>query len=193
MTFRTRLPASFNMWPEHGGTAETVAPALNAGQSVIPRADVYALFELLFAIRDSSNVDLRESCPRYFLSRPSRGFFPTTRPSSKTRKTTSDWGLKPCRRTRFCGRRRFPAWPIWRWPITTPTSNRAEQHAGLVGSRSFRDARRLRRAVRVPLGKPVSAGAELLSGASGLPRPRLRGRIPTLGLAGYGDVDRALS
>ncbi len=47
-----------------------VAPALNAGQSVIPRADVYALFELLFAIRDSSNVDLRESCPRYFRELP---------------------------------------------------------------------------------------------------------------------------
>ena len=46
------------------------APALNAGRGVIPRADVYALFEMLFAIRDSANVDLRESCPRFFRELP---------------------------------------------------------------------------------------------------------------------------
>jgi hypothetical protein len=47
-----------------------MAPALNAGRDAIPRDDVYALFELLYAIRDSASLDLRESCPRYFRNLP---------------------------------------------------------------------------------------------------------------------------
>jgi len=47
-----------------------MAPALAAGQSVVPRADAYALWELLHAIRDSANIDLRESTPRFFKTFP---------------------------------------------------------------------------------------------------------------------------
>ena len=38
-----------------------VAPALLAGRAVISREDFYALFEMLHAIRDNLNIDLREN------------------------------------------------------------------------------------------------------------------------------------
>ncbi len=47
-----------------------IAPAIAAGRSVIPREDAYALWELLHAIRDGANIDLRESNPRFFRSFP---------------------------------------------------------------------------------------------------------------------------
>ncbi|MGD0497483.1 MAG: hypothetical protein ABSC23_03500 [Bryobacteraceae bacterium] len=47
-----------------------IAPALVGGRDAIPRDDAYALFELLYAIRDNAELDLRESCPRYFRSLP---------------------------------------------------------------------------------------------------------------------------
>jgi hypothetical protein len=45
-----------------------IAPALAAGRPLMPREDVYALWELLHAVRDNTNLDLRESCPRFFKS-----------------------------------------------------------------------------------------------------------------------------
>lgn len=47
-----------------------MAPALNAGRSVIPREDAFALWELLHAIRDNTNLDLRESCRKFFKEFP---------------------------------------------------------------------------------------------------------------------------
>jgi len=47
-----------------------IAPALAAGQTVVRRQDAYALWELLHAIRDSTNIDLRESCTHFFKSFP---------------------------------------------------------------------------------------------------------------------------
>lgn len=43
---------------------------LKAGRSVIPRDDAYPLLELLHAMRDSTNIELRESYPRYFKEFP---------------------------------------------------------------------------------------------------------------------------
>jgi hypothetical protein len=43
-----------------------MAPALAAGKSLVPREDAYALWELLHALRDSTNIDLRESTPPFF-------------------------------------------------------------------------------------------------------------------------------
>jgi hypothetical protein len=45
-------------------------PALRAGRSAIGREDAYPLFELLHAIRDNANLDLRESFPRFFKDYP---------------------------------------------------------------------------------------------------------------------------
>jgi len=47
-----------------------VAPALLGGRRVITREDAYPLWELLHALRDSTNIDLRESCPRFFKEFP---------------------------------------------------------------------------------------------------------------------------
>jgi hypothetical protein len=48
----------------------TTAPALARGQAVIAREDAYAFWEMLHAIRDSTNIDLREGAPQYFKEFP---------------------------------------------------------------------------------------------------------------------------
>jgi hypothetical protein len=45
-------------------------PALQAGKSAVPRDDAYALWELLHALRDNTNLDLRETIPRFFKDFP---------------------------------------------------------------------------------------------------------------------------
>jgi hypothetical protein len=50
-------------------TGRTLA-ALKAGNHVIAREDAYPLWELMHAIRDSTNIDLRESFPRFFKEFP---------------------------------------------------------------------------------------------------------------------------
>ncbi len=52
-----------------GGTARWL-PALRAGKSVVPRDEAYPLWELLHAIRDNTNLDLRENIPRFFKDFP---------------------------------------------------------------------------------------------------------------------------
>jgi hypothetical protein len=47
-----------------------MAPALKAGRSAVPRADAFALYEILHALRDNTNVDLREACPAFFKDFP---------------------------------------------------------------------------------------------------------------------------
>lgn len=47
-----------------------MAPAIDAGEEALPREDALALFELLHALRDASGIDLRRSCPRYFVNLP---------------------------------------------------------------------------------------------------------------------------
>jgi hypothetical protein len=47
-----------------------IAPALKTGKDTIPRDDALALFELLHAVRDATGIDLRESCPHYFVNLP---------------------------------------------------------------------------------------------------------------------------
>jgi hypothetical protein len=49
---------------------QKMAPALVSGRSVIPREDAFAFWELLHALRDSTNIDLRESCARCFKEFP---------------------------------------------------------------------------------------------------------------------------
>ena len=47
-----------------------MAPGLRAGRHPVARDDAYALFELLHAMRDNTNLDLREQAPRYFKDFP---------------------------------------------------------------------------------------------------------------------------
>jgi hypothetical protein len=46
------------------------AKRLEAGEAAIPRGDIYALFEMLHAIRDNLKIDLREDARRYFRELP---------------------------------------------------------------------------------------------------------------------------
>jgi hypothetical protein len=48
----------------------TLAKGLESGQAAIPRPDIYALFEMLHAIRDNLKIDLREDARRYFRELP---------------------------------------------------------------------------------------------------------------------------
>src|ERR1035437_857566 len=43
-----------------------MVPGLRGGKSVVARDDAYALWELLHAVRDNTNLDMRESVPRFF-------------------------------------------------------------------------------------------------------------------------------
>lgn len=61
-----------------------IAPALEAGRNVISRDDLYALYEMLHAIRDNLNIDLRESAVPYFKTLPLYdlvSYYPATYPA----------------------------------------------------------------------------------------------------------------
>lgn len=61
-----------------------MAPALLAGRAVIPREDFYALFEMLHAIRDNLNIDLRENAAAFFKTLPIYdlvSYYPATYPA----------------------------------------------------------------------------------------------------------------
>jgi hypothetical protein len=47
-----------------------MVPALREGRSVVARDDAYALWELLHAVRDNTNLDMRESVPQFFKDFP---------------------------------------------------------------------------------------------------------------------------
>jgi hypothetical protein len=46
------------------------APALAAGQTALPLPDMYAVLEILHAIRDNLKIDLRDAAPGYFAHLP---------------------------------------------------------------------------------------------------------------------------
>src|ERR1039457_5952104 len=64
-TPRTALDAIVHQWWER-----RMVPSLRGGNSVVARDDAYALWELLHAVRDNTNLDLRESVPRFFKDFP---------------------------------------------------------------------------------------------------------------------------
>ena len=65
-------------FPDHGEAVlapilqwwRDLAKKLESGEAVIPRTNMYALFEMLHAIRDNVKLDLREDAPRYFRMLP---------------------------------------------------------------------------------------------------------------------------
>ncbi len=61
-----------------------VAPELETGKRVVATAELYAVMELLHAIRDNTGLDLRESAPRCFKQVPAMqllGYYPATYPT----------------------------------------------------------------------------------------------------------------
>jgi hypothetical protein len=57
-------------WMVHKWWEGKVVPSLSSGRALVARDDAYALWEALHAIRDNTNLDLRESAPRFFKSFP---------------------------------------------------------------------------------------------------------------------------
>jgi hypothetical protein len=63
-----------------------VAPALKNGRRAIARHEVYALYELLHGIRDNTNLDLREACPKFFTGLPESrlmSYYPASYPGAE--------------------------------------------------------------------------------------------------------------
>jgi hypothetical protein len=62
------------------------APALKAGTYRYSREEGHALFELLHAVRDSINIDLREDAPKYFKELPAYhilSYYPASFPAAE--------------------------------------------------------------------------------------------------------------
>jgi hypothetical protein len=48
----------------------SLIPALRGARDIVPNADAYALFEIMHAVRDNLNFDLRETFPKWFEQYP---------------------------------------------------------------------------------------------------------------------------
>ena len=59
------LDATVHQWWER-----QMVPGLRAGKSLVARDDAYALWEFLHAVRDNTNLDLRENVPHFFKDFP---------------------------------------------------------------------------------------------------------------------------
>jgi hypothetical protein len=63
-----------------------IVPAVSSGRNVIPRAEIYPLFELLHALRDNLNIDLRESLRAFFKQLPAAqllSYYPASYPAAE--------------------------------------------------------------------------------------------------------------
>src|SRR5262249_43749666 len=47
-----------------------IVPALKSGKSAVARDDASPLWEMMHAVRDNTNIDMRESVPRFFKDFP---------------------------------------------------------------------------------------------------------------------------
>jgi hypothetical protein len=57
-------------WVVNSWWRASIVPALKSGREAIPRDSYYALFEILHAVRDNVNIDLRDSAPAFFKGLP---------------------------------------------------------------------------------------------------------------------------
>jgi hypothetical protein len=61
-----------------------IAPALRAGRDAVPRGNLYPLYEMLHAVRDNLQIDLRENAPAFFKTLPIYdlvSYYPATYPA----------------------------------------------------------------------------------------------------------------
>jgi hypothetical protein len=57
-------------WLVNSWWRKEMVPAVKGGRDLAPRESIYALFEILHAVRDNMNVDLRDPVPGYFKGLP---------------------------------------------------------------------------------------------------------------------------
>jgi hypothetical protein len=63
-----------------------ILPAINSGREAVARDDTYALMEILHAVRDNFNQDLREAAPQFFTDLPMvqlLSYYPATFPAGE--------------------------------------------------------------------------------------------------------------
>ena len=63
-----------------------MVPAISQGKRVVEDEDLFAMFELMHAIRDNTNIDLRDDIPKYFKELPSyhlHAHYPATFPAAE--------------------------------------------------------------------------------------------------------------
>ena len=57
-------------WTIHTWWRDQMTPGLKSGRDLVPRDSVYALFEILHAVRDNTNFDMRDPVPAFFKGLP---------------------------------------------------------------------------------------------------------------------------
>jgi hypothetical protein len=70
------------------------APGLRSGDLSFTQAELYPLLEIIHAVRDNLNIDLREDAPRYFKSLPLwyvAGFYPAPYEASENEFRIASW------------------------------------------------------------------------------------------------------
>ena len=63
-----------------------ILPAINSGHEAVARDDAYALMEILHAVEDNFNMDLREGAPHFFIDLPMvqlLSYYPATYPAGE--------------------------------------------------------------------------------------------------------------
>jgi hypothetical protein len=63
-----------------------ILPAINSGREAVARDDAYPLMEILHAVRDNFNLDLREGAPHFFIDLPMvqlLSYYPATYPAGE--------------------------------------------------------------------------------------------------------------
>ena len=76
-----RLKATVEQW-----WRKEMVPAIAQGKRVVEDENLFALFETMHAIRDNTNVDLRDDSPKYFKELPSlhlHAHYPATFPAAE--------------------------------------------------------------------------------------------------------------
>ncbi len=54
----------------HGWWRDQIVPGLKSGRDMVPRAHYYALFEMMHAVRDNLNLEMRDQAPAFFKGLP---------------------------------------------------------------------------------------------------------------------------
>lgn len=107
--------------------------ALRNATASVPNADAYAMLEVLHAVRDNLNFDLRETFPAWFRQYPLlhlMAHYPAPWPGSEN-STVSQPTKRFRKRGRMCAKRLFHEQPNWRWwPTTQMPHRRSSCRAG---------------------------------------------------------------
>ena len=122
------------------------------------QADLYPLFEIIHAIRDNLNIDMREDASRYFKSLPLwyvASFYPAPYEAAANEYMIPPWSGKE---NGFSARGGAGSRGWTGYRSFGHQCHRNAIRAGLPDAGPVQHARSVRRTVRVPVGESISAG-----------------------------------